>query len=130
MFDPDHVRAVEYAAAGHGQAVVGHAAFGAAMGAVAHTLAGFVDVERRALHETHTHRLEQRLQRRSHGVHVGLVEPWAHMQFGLRREQRHLDIRTAMQVQLADSAQGAPQAGETCANDQDVFHRCAPGRSG
>ncbi|MNP22863.1 hypothetical protein D3C76_1155510 [compost metagenome] len=130
VLDTDHVGAVEHAATGHDQAVIGQLALSAGGGAVVHALGRFVHLVGGAPDETDIHGLEQGLQRRGHGVHFGLVETWAHMQFGLGREQGHGDILAAVQIQLADGAEGAPQAGKACADNQDVLHCRAPGGSG
>ncbi|MNS26244.1 hypothetical protein D3C72_581610 [compost metagenome] len=126
MLDADHVGPVEHAAAGHDQAVVGQGALGTAAGAVADAAGCFIDVEGRALHEADVDGIEQLLQRRGHGMDVGLVEARAHMQLGLGCKQGDLDILAAMEVKLADGAERAPQAGKARTNDQDLLHGCAP----
>src|SRR5690606_37741255 len=90
---------------------------------IGHRTGRLVDALGRAPDETYVDRVEQRLQGRCHVVHVGFVEARADMQFGLGCEHGHLDIVPAMLVQQAYSAQGAPQASESCTDNQNLsFH--------
>ncbi|MNH30016.1 hypothetical protein D3C79_902830 [compost metagenome] len=60
-------------------------------------------------------------------MHVGLIETRADTQFSLWRQHSDLHVLPTMYVEQARGAQGAPQSGESCANNQKLlFHDRAP----
>ncbi|MCY1436923.1 hypothetical protein D9M71_530640 [compost metagenome] len=123
LVEPVDVGAPYAAAGSHHQAVVADVAALALGVGVADTLAGHVDLLGGALDEVHPHGSEQVAQRRFHLMHVRLVEARTNAQFGLWREDADGDIATAVLVQQAGCAQGAPDTTKTCADNQNVlFH--------
>ncbi|MCY1413124.1 hypothetical protein D9M71_285500 [compost metagenome] len=116
-----HGRAHELAAAGEDQPVIRQPGRVAAAVAVVDDPRLFVDALGRAADEADADHVEQGVQRRVHVVHLGLVEARADAQFRLRGQQGDVDVPAVVLLQQAGGAQGAPQATESRADDEDVL---------
>ncbi|MNS79919.1 hypothetical protein D3C72_1135830 [compost metagenome] len=74
-----------------------------------------------ALHEPHTGGGEDLQQRRLHLQRVLLVEPGAHVQRRLRRDQHDFHIGARGLVEQTGRSKGAPHAGKAGANDKNAL---------
>lgn len=128
MFDHAlEVSAHQLATGGEHQPIIAQRALGTGGVAIAHLLEIGIDALCRALHEIHSDRVEQPVQRGRHRMDVRLVETRPDAQLCLGRQDSNLHIVAIMLVQQAGRAQGAPYPTETCANYQNMlFHDVLP----